>query len=414
MAETTKKSVVLFLVIGMLITGSINTVSKKLGYDTCSLGLNNIKATADAESCPLANERKFIKPWTQTLVMFVGEATCLLLYAYQKYKTKRRERGEVWRTPLLPKGGTPLPATPAGVAPRSLTWNDAFVCLLPALCDLGGTTLSGIGLVFTSPSVYQMLRGSIIIFTAIFSVIFLKRKLKTFHRIGVFITVVGITLVGLASFLESGKKKKDKSGSLVMVGNLLVVLSQVLSACQMVVEEKFLKKRKLPPAFVVGCEGSWGALLMVAIVLPVVYFLPGLDGGGVHENAIDAAVLVSHSLQLGILVGMYFLSIAFYNVFGLSVAKNMSSVHRTLIDACRTTFVWGADLIIFYATADGTGHSAYGEDWEGRSSLVQLAGFIIMSFGTMVYYEVIPLPKCISCTKSKETNGPDDDGNDAP
>ena len=36
---------------------------------------------------------------------------------------------------------------------------DVFICLLPACCDLGGTTLSGIGLLFTTASVFQMLRG---------------------------------------------------------------------------------------------------------------------------------------------------------------------------------------------------------------------------------------------------------------
>ena len=32
------------------------------------------------------------------------------------------------------------------------------------------------------------------------------------------------------------------------------------------------------------------------------------------------------------------------------MAKNLSSVHRTLIDACRTTLVWTTDLILFYAS----------------------------------------------------------------
>lgn len=27
----------------------------------------------------------------------------------------------------------------------------------------------------------------------------------------------------------------------------------------------------------------------------------------------------------------------------------LTAVHRTLIDACRTMLVWGADLIIYYA-----------------------------------------------------------------
>ena len=48
------------------------------------------------------------------------------------------------------------------------------IIILPTLCDLLGTTLAGIGLLYVSASVWQMLRGSIIIFTGILSVI-LKR-----------------------------------------------------------------------------------------------------------------------------------------------------------------------------------------------------------------------------------------------
>lgn len=47
-------------------------------------------------------------------------------------------------------------------------------------------------------------------------------------------------------------------------------------------------------------------------------------------------------------VFLYWCSISFYNFFGLSVANEFSSVHRTLIDASRTVFVWGIDLLIYY------------------------------------------------------------------
>lgn len=52
---------------------------------------------------------------------------------------------------------------------------------LPALCDMTASSMMNIGLLMTSASVYQMLRGSVIIFTSIASVLFLKRKLRTHH-----------------------------------------------------------------------------------------------------------------------------------------------------------------------------------------------------------------------------------------
>ena len=175
---------------------------------------------------------------------------------------------------------------------------------------------------------------------------------------------------------------------MVFLGNIMVILSQLMSATQMVVEEKFLKGRKLPPEFVVGCEGMFGMLIMLAIILPTVSHLNGLDGGGVHEDPIDAVHMISSNAKLLGLVGAYWISIAFYNFCGLAVAKSLSSVHRCLIDACRTVLVWSVDLLLYYFTSE------YGEPWDPSSSGMQLAGFAIMICGTFTYYKVVRLPFC--------------------
>ncbi len=168
-----------------------------------------------------------------------------------------------------------------------------------------------------------MLRGSIIIFTATLSVIFLKRKLHLFHLIGLALTITGVTVVGLASILST-ETPAPKLSTLfagddpdetrrVILGDVLVVLSQLMSAVQMVVEEKFLKGRNLPPEFVVGCEGLFGFLMMVCIVLPTVSNIGGgeadpapplLDGNGIHESAADAWHLLTHSYKLFTLVSL--------------------------------------------------------------------------------------------------------------
>jgi drug/metabolite transporter (DMT)-like permease len=76
---------------------------------------------------------------------------------------------------------------------------------VPAMCDFFSSTLQFAGLILISSSIYQMLKGGTIILTAIFSVLFLKRKLKSYHYIGIILTVMGVTIVGLSSFLISGE-----------------------------------------------------------------------------------------------------------------------------------------------------------------------------------------------------------------
>jgi len=432
-----KTAVILALVAGMLITGSVNTISKKVGYDTCSRGEPGIEGTPSARGvlagqfrCP-PGERKFQKPWSQTLVMFTGEACCLLYFLYDNRQRRLRREARAAGALGNPVSGAGAGAGAAGnitspLSPiynffspslmrakhkpaddgddddgkpilglKELGWRNVLVCWLPAVCDLGGTTVSGIGLLFISASSFQMLRGSIIIFTGILSWLILKRRQQGFHWLGMALVVVGIGLVGVAGYLNestttshaASNKEQERPSWQPILGVVLVIVSQLLSAFQMVVEEKYLKKRHLPPAFVVGCEGCFGMLMMVCVVLPVVAHLPGQDGDGVHESAIDAAVLIAHSGSVLAAVLAYFFSISFYNFFGLSVAKKLSSVHRTLIDACRTTLVWSTDLVLFYASY----RHQYGERW-GPDSWVQLVGFLTMVAGTFVYYNVVRLP----------------------
>lgn len=49
-----------------------------------------------------------------------------------------------------------------------------------------------------------MLRGGLVIFVAINSVIFLRKKYFPHHYMGVGLVVVGITMVGVSSVLKGG------------------------------------------------------------------------------------------------------------------------------------------------------------------------------------------------------------------
>lgn len=150
-----------------------------------------------------------------------------------------------------------------------------------------------------------MLRGSIIIFSGILSVIFLKRKLYAYNWLGVSlqwnnfwfvlwsrqigITTVGLLLVGVSSYL-SERSADSESTFFIILGMCLVIAGQFANAVQFIVEEVsllvsfssltnclqyYLKKKNFSPLLVVGAEGCWGILMMLSFVLPIVYFIPG-------------------------------------------------------------------------------------------------------------------------------------------
>ena len=69
-----------------------------------------------------------------------------------------------------------------------------------------------------------------------------------------------------------------------------------MQAAQITFEDFFLSSMDIAPLKIVGFEGLWGSLAMVAVLLPLVQHLPGAEGGGLHEDSIDT--LHVHALLL--------------------------------------------------------------------------------------------------------------------
>lgn len=107
----------------------------------------------------------------------------------------------------------------------SRTFNP-FILLIPALCDMIATSIMYIGLNMTYASSFQMLRGAVIVFTGMFSVGFLNRKLGTREWTGIGLVIVGLAFVGASDILTMDNS--DISANSVITGDLLIILAQVL------------------------------------------------------------------------------------------------------------------------------------------------------------------------------------------
>ena len=159
-----------------------------------------------------------------------------------------------------------------------------------------------------------------------------------------------------------------------MIGNLLVVFSQMFTALQMCLEERFVKGYNMPALLAVGWEGVWGILGVSALLVG----LQHTQGGGgfpVEDTAFAWQQLMS-SPEVGLFMLSNAVSIAFYNYFGMVIAKNSSASYRMILDSLRIVAVWVVDL------ATGGGHFFP----------LQLLGFALMAAGTAVYNEAVALP----------------------
>lgn len=85
---------------------------------------------------------------------------------------------------------------------------------------------------FTPVSVYQMLRGALVLWVGVFSVIFLKRTLGKHQWFALATVMLGVAVVG-ASSLGGPKKEVDNLGSEAtgspIVGIILILGAQIFS-----------------------------------------------------------------------------------------------------------------------------------------------------------------------------------------
>lgn len=312
----------------MLATGAANTLLMKfLVRQTVAPG-------------PGMKPVSFDFPFFQTLLMMIGELMCLGAFLY-----------------------TQTPKT--AVTTRSF---NQLIIAIPVSCDWMATTLVNAAYVMIPASTIQMCRGCVVLFTCLFSVVFLGRKQQAFHYAGVALVALGITIVSLDAVLHERSQGTGLNVSAAWLGVLLCFLGQVFQAAMMVVEEKYMANFNVPPLQMVGYEGLFGCA--IGLVL-----LTGLQMSGI-ERTTDAVYMINHSsaLQGGCVLSM--LSIAFFNWSGVTVTQQASATARSTIDVCRTAIIWVVEIALAWNVF----------------SWLQFAGFVVLICGTLVYNEVIQLP----------------------
>jgi drug/metabolite transporter (DMT)-like permease len=261
-------------------------------------------------SSPDPKQRKpFEQPVLQTLQMFIGEMGCwLVIGAFSLYTRFAAARAGYELIPSSSAPGTETPASEeSDTAPVANPlkpahpddegrvplegWN-VLLLALPACCDIAGTTLMNVGLLFVVASIYQMTRGALVLFVGLFSVWFLKRHLGLYRWFSLFVVVFGVAIVGLAGAITRDDKARPGASSLnalgeedlhsqalseaakTVIGVLLIAGAQIFTATQFVLEERIMEKYAMEPIKVVGWEGIFG-FLVTLIVMIILHFAVG-------------------------------------------------------------------------------------------------------------------------------------------
>lgn len=343
-----------FIVAGTIVSGCLASLLTKYQDNQCVAHCND----------PL-RRRTFEQPTIQTLQMFIGELSLYLVY-YSMYQAPWSARKD-YAAPLVNKTG--------GVTPRDVSLAQTFYLAIPSVCDLLATTLMNMGLLYTPVSTYQMTRGSLVLFVAVFSVVFLRRRIRRLEWLALVFVSLGVAIVGYSG--SSGRSMATKDPTAVVFGTLLVFGAVALQAVQFVVEEHILAASSLTPMRLVYTEGFFGTTILVSalVVLHFAFLAAQSDAAFAHSpfNLVQSyhdtfalrAVVVSSLLVM--------VCIATFNLCGLSLTSLLSAAARSTIDNCRTLLVWVVAMVL---------------GWESFS-VIQLSGFAVMVFGTLCFNGIL-------------------------
>ncbi|KAG8813798.1 hypothetical protein FRC17_001417 [Serendipita sp. 399] len=373
-----------FLVVGMLFTGSSNSLWTKFQDMQCVENCND----------PDPSKRIYYEqPVWQTVHMFVGEMGCFLpvLFSLIRHRSYRVVPSDAAKEEKPPMRG----------------WK-FFLFWLPALCDLTATTLMNIGLLYTPVSIYQMTRGALVLFVGILSVIFLKRRLHPHQWFALVVVVMGVAIVGLSGSLTKqaltppgdlvpGSVEEGGNEVAVIVGVLFVLFAQIGTAIQFVLEENIMATYSVTPLVAVGFEGLFGLLTIILVSPILIHYKSKSDffdlPRGLHQ-------MINNPLVLGSAFAIA-TSIGFYNFFGMSVTRHISATMRSIIDTCRTITIWLVSL--------GLGWEVLVWPW----SLLQVFGFSLLVYGTFLFNSLISPPPFLKAPATVEyTALPTDDDED--
>ncbi|KIM31022.1 hypothetical protein M408DRAFT_327924 [Serendipita vermifera MAFF 305830] len=362
------------LVLGMLFTGSSNSLWTKFQDMQC------------VENCQDDDPTKRVyyeQPVWQTVNMFLGEIGCFLPVLFTALHRHYRKRHQ--------PHSAEQPVKQDEHQGKPLTGWKFLLFWLPALCDVTATTLMNVGLLYTPVSIYQMTRGSLVLFVGILSVLFLKRRLLAHQWFALSVVVLGVAIVGLSGSLTKqaiaapaepgtlvgrGGGEEQGAEATVVVGVLFILFAQIGTAIQFVLEEKIMATYSVSPLEAVGLEGFFGLLTLLLASPIIIHFKDRSEyfdlARGWHQTTSNPTVLGS---ALAIAT-----SIGFYNFFGLSVTRHISATMRSIIDTCRTISIWIVSL--------GLGWEVLVWPW----SLMQVTGFALLVYGTFLFNSLISPP----------------------
>ncbi|KAL9596017.1 MAG: hypothetical protein Q9179_004766 [Wetmoreana sp. 5 TL-2023] len=424
------------LMLVMVVAGALTTLVTK--YQVCNdpkqairRSINSKTRTQDTQcvfNChsPNASEnKKFKQPVWQTDQVFAGETVCWLLvvvsssvsYISKRVVTHTRDNFKSTRSFLSLSRRDSVQSDITNTTPLLTLTNPnqhkikLHVIALPAMCDLLSTTLLNVGLFFVAPSIYQMTRGIVVLFSCFFSVCFLNRRVERYQWLALLLIVLSVAIVGLAGSTEYDPVHREHPGldyvesmhsikpSLHVsdaghggevyvqlsqahvvrrvLGICIILCAQIFAAGQFVLEEAVLSRNAITPLQLVGSEGLSGLIVTVVsqVIAHAIYGRTALGRSTIFDMPAGwREISQNRNIWIASILMMGFTGL--FNYCALSVTRRLGATSRCVADSLRTLLIWVVSLSL---------------GWE-KFKYLQLIGFIGLVYGNLIFNNVVKRP----------------------
>ena len=324
----------------------------------CNAGFN--KYIVSQESLGL----KFSHGWFLNLVMFVGESMGIpVFYLFFNKKKSPKEDTKIVKETHEEEDEEERKEEGKEEEEEKKPEINKFLLAIPGFLDTCSTGLANIGLILLPASIYQMLKGSLIILTFLMSKFIVKNKHTCDHYVAIPVSTTGVVLVGLSAYLNADEKSDDtgnfSDAKTTLLGIVLMVIAMFILSIQFCFDEYFMRKYSCHPLICIGYEGIFGFFfnLLLCIIFYFIkcgsyedkeeppYFVKNMctgDNDNVWrpENIVFAYRQLINNSLLSILVPITIIFMASFNIFGVSITKYGSATTRTVTDNCRSFLVW--------------------------------------------------------------------------
>ena len=372
----------------------------------CNAGFN--KYIVSQETLGL----KFSHGWFLNLVMFVGESMGIpVFYLFFNKKNSPKENND--DTKYI-QGDQQETIEEEVEEEEKKPEINKFLLAIPGFLDTCSTGLANIGLILLPASIYQMLKGSLIIMTFLMSKFIVKNKHTWDHYVAIPVSTTGVVLVGLSAYLNADEKSEDggnfSDAKTTLLGIVLMVIAMFILSIQFCFDEHFMRKYSCHPLICIGYEGIFGFFinLLLCIIFYFIkcgsyedkeeppYFVKNMctgDNDNVWrpENIVFAFRQLINNSLLSILVPITIIFMASFNIFGVSITKYGSATTRTVTDNCRSFLVWIFFLMPFNQ-----------KDLIETFNVLQLIGFLLICLGAFIYNGLFKLEERLESDNKKK------------